>query len=528
MNGGIDLSNIEGDWFQGPETLAGAGVGSGRTRTSSEEVTNSVFNGWLTYNEQVGDGNSLSVILGTSYQDSKSSFTFNDSFFPTDAPIPGGAFAFVSAYTRVTYSLKDQFDFEVSGRMDGSSKFSEENRYGFFPAASAGWKINNAPFFNSDAFNLLKLRTSFGLVGNTPLDDFLYRQNYFRSTRYGVNASVEPINLANEDLKWETTSQFNVGVDFGILDDRVSGSVDYYVKTTTDLLFPVPVPLVSGFSTIFDNIGEMENKGFEVNLRTLNVQTGDFSWTTDFNIASNSNTIVSLNSEQAIVGVNAFLEGESAGVFYMREFAGVDPTSGDALYVLDDEGNTTTNWNDAPRRVVGDPNPELFGGLTNAIAYKNLEFSFMFQFVSGIDLYFQTGEFLSNSGILNLGQTQDQVNRWYSADDVTNIPRLDPTNNFPLSSSRWLSDGDYIRLKNITLTYNFPESILSSLGGLRNLSVYVAATNLFTITDYIGYDPDVSYFDPLDGLIGQNITRGVDNFNTPQPRIFMSGIKIGL
>ncbi|MEQ9466772.1 MAG: SusC/RagA family TonB-linked outer membrane protein [Ekhidna sp.] len=529
VNGGIDLAKYETDLFQGPQTQEGAGTGNGRTRVSDENVTNKIFNGWATYTTDVSGSDKLSVILGGSYQDSKATFTFSDSFFPRDAAIPGSAFAFVSAYTRVSYSLGDQFDFQVSGRMDGSSKFSEANRYGFFPAVSAGWKLNNAPFFNVSTVDLLKLRASYGLVGNTPTDDFLYRQNYYRSTRYGVEATLEPANLANENLKWETTSQFNVGLDFGIMNSRITGSFDYYIKTTSDLLFPVPVSLTSGFSTIFDNIGEMENKGFEINLSSTNVQTSDFSWTTDLNLSSNKNTITELNNQQAIVGVNAFLEGQSAGVFYMKKFVGVDPDTGNALYALDEEGELTTdNWSEAPRMVVGDPNPDLFGGLTNSVAYKNFEFSFMFQFVMGVDLYFQTGEFLSNSGILNLGQSQDQVNRWYAPGDVTNIPKLDPANNFPLSSSRWLSSGDYVRLKNITLTYNFPESVLGSLGGLRNMSIYVSATNLLTFTDYIGYDPDVSYFDPLDGIIGQNISRGVDNFNTPQPRIIMTGIKIGL
>ena len=302
---------------------------------------------------------------------------------------------------------------------------------------------------------------------------------------------------------------------------------NYYIKTTTDLLFPVPVTQTSGFSQVFDNIGEMENKGFEINLSTVNVQSSDFSWTTDFNVSSNKNTIKDLKGEQAIVGVNAFLEGESAGVFYMREYAGVDAQTGAALY-LNADGSTTTDWQSADRKIMGDPNPELFGGLTNAIAYKNFEFSFMFQFVTGVDLYFQTGEFLSNSGILNLGQLQDQSNRWYAPGDDAPYPVLNPFNDFPQSSSRWLSSGDYIRLKNITLTYNFPESALQRMGNLRNLSIYVGATNLLTFTDYIGYDPDVSSFDPLDGIIGQNISRGIDNFNTPQPRIIMTGIKIGL
>lgn len=277
--------------------------------------------------------------------------------------------------------------------MDGSSKFSEENRYGVFPSASAGWTLSNASFFEVEPVSLLKLRASYGLVGNAPLDDFAYRQNYFRSARYGLNTTLEPANLANQNLKWETTAQLNVGLDFGLMNDRVSGSFDYYIKTTTDLLFPVPPPLYTGFSQYLANVAEMKNQGFEVNLSTLNVQNADFSWTTDFNVSSNKNTIEDLGElPDLTVGVNAFREGESAGVFYMKKFVGVNPANGNSQYD-DGEGGVTEDWNDAPRMIVGDPNPQLFGGLTNSVAYKNLELSFMFQFVFGVDLYFQTGEY---------------------------------------------------------------------------------------------------------------------------------------
>ncbi|NQZ75512.1 MAG: TonB-dependent receptor, partial [Ekhidna sp.] len=449
-----------------------------------------------------------------------------------------------------SYSIGDLYDFQVTGRMDGSSKFSEENRFGYFPAASAGWNIHNMSGFSSSTWSQLKLRASYGLVGNAPIDDFLYRRNFIR-TRYNDEDAVEYANLSNESLKWETTAQFNVGFDFGLSSKSITGSVDYYIKTTNDLLFPTPVSQTSGLSTVFDNIGSMENRGFELNISTVNVNTSDFSWTTDFNISSNRNTITDLKGEQAIVGVNAFLEGSPAGVFYMREYAGINYETGEALYFVNEstsdavlaaeqisaaggflipdrfgDRNVTTNWEASQRTVVGNPNPELFGGLTNAITYKNWELSAMFQFVSGVDLYFATGEFLANSGILNLGQLSRESDRWYQEGDEAPYPVLNPFQDEPNSSTRWLEDGSYIRLKNITLTYNLPADALSNMG-LRNLSVYIGATNLFTITNYIGYDPDVSYFDPLDGIIGQNISRGIDNFTAPQPRIFMSGIKIG-
>ncbi|MEO9483036.1 MAG: SusC/RagA family TonB-linked outer membrane protein [Ekhidna sp.] len=537
VNGGIDRGDVRAERRQGPETLDGSP--NGRSQLSEQLTNNYVFNGWATYNPEMSGDNKLSIILGGSYQKSTTNFDFRqanvnsiaslEALTETDPslfnePIQGDANVFLSSYARVSYSIGNLYDFQVTGRMDGSSKFSEDNRFGYFPAVSAGWNINNADFFSSGTVNQLRLRASYGLVGNAPTDDFLYRRNYIR-TRYNDEDAFELANLSNEKLKWETTSQFNIGVDFGILEDRISGSFDYYLKTTTDLLFPVPVSQTSGFSTIFDNIGTMENKGLEVNISSVNVSTSDLSWTTDFNISFNKNTITDLNGEQAIVGVNAFLEGQSAGIFYMRKYVGVDPATGSALYD-DGNGGTTDNWEEAPRQVVGDPNPDFFGGLTNSVSYKNWTLSAMFQYVGGVDLYFATGEFLANSGILNLGQLTREANRWYEAGDDAPYPVLNPFQDEPNASTRWLEDGSYVRLKNITITYNFPEEKLSGMG-LRNLSVYVGATNLLTFTDYVGYDPDVSYFDPLDGIIGQNISRGIDNFTAPQPRIFMSGIKIG-
>ncbi|WP_421763656.1 SusC/RagA family TonB-linked outer membrane protein [Ekhidna sp.] len=530
VNGGIDYSDVRVERRQGPQTLDGEGTGLSQLETS--DIKNHVFNGWFTY-----DKDDLSVVLGGSYQDSKADFRYirglvnSVSTLESQAgttipenPIPGAANSFLSAYTRVGYSIDNKYSFEVSGRVDGSSKFSEENRFGYFPAVSAGWNIHNEDFFNSNSFSSLKLRTSYGLVGNTPTDDFLYRLNYIIS-QYDDEDGIEIINLENPGLKWETTSQFNVGLDFAFANNRISGSVDYYIKKTEDLLFPVPVSQTSGQSSIIDNVGSMENKGFEFLISSTNIDQDGLVWTTDFNISTNTNTITDLAGEQAIVGTNAFLKGHSAGVFYLVEYLGVDPSTGRALY---DDGTTegTTEWSLDLRKPVGDPNPQLFGGITNSLTYKNWEASALFQFVSGVDIYNATGEFLSNSGILLINQTEDQVDRWYQPGDEVSNPVLNPDQIDPNPSTRWLQDGSYIRLKNITITYNFDQTVLSNMG-LDNLSIYVGATNLFTITGYTGYDPDVSYFDPLDGIIGQNISRGIDNFTAPQPRIFLTGIKIG-
>ncbi len=536
IDGGVDIFGLDEERRQGPETQEGSGTGL--SRLTKTRVHNSVINGYGTYDTSVS-GNKLSVLLGSSYQTTTTETTFRsarvnsigtleslDELDPTllSVPIPDSKFAFLSFYTRVNYNIQDKYIFQVSGRADGSSKFSEDNRIGYFPAVSGGWNIHNESGFNSSVFSQLKLTASFGLVGNTPDEDFLYRRNYI-NVIYGDVEGLRLSNLANADLKWETTAQTDIGINVGLLADRINFSANYYIKSTSDLLFPVPVTQTSGFSFILQNIGSLENKGFEFNLNTINVTQGDFSWSTDFNISFNQNEVTDLGGNRLIVGVSSFQENQPSGVFFTRKYMGVDTNTGEALYD-DGNGGTTADWEAAPRMVVGDPNPDFYGGLGNTLTYKNFDLNFMFQFVQGVDIYNATGEFLANSGILNLGQRVDQLNRWYRPGDEAPFPALNPFQENTNPSSRFIEDGSYIRLKSVTLTYILDPSVASNMK-LGYLKFYVGGQNLFTITDYTGYDPDVNYVDPNFGTIERNISRGIDNFTAPQARAFITGIKIG-
>lgn len=536
VDGGVDYVDSRDERRQGPPTQEGQLTGLSRLGTTN--LFNYLANGYLSYEK-----NALSVIAGASYQNSQGSFTFRrarinsigqlESLREGDPsllnnPLPGSAFSLLSFYTRANYSINGKYLFQVSGRVDGSTKFSEQNRYGFFPAASAGWNISDEAFLNGvDVISLLKLKASYGVVGNTPEDDFLYRRNYF-TVMYGNSDGLRLQNLANQNLKWESTGQLDVGLDFGFIQDRISGSLNYYQKNTTDLLFPVPVSQTSGFTNVIKNTGSMVNSGLELAINSVNISTEDFEWTTFFNISTNKSEIKDLGGQRLISGVNAFIEGEPVGAFYMVKYEGVAPLTGEPLY---DNGNglPTTDYDYAlenGRQVLGNPNPKYFGGLSNTVSYKSLELNFTFQFVQGIDLYWETGELIANSGFGLYNQTADQAGRWYQPGDDTNIPVLNPVLENTNPSSRWLVDGSYIRLNNVTLSYNLPAEVLSSMG-LRRLSVYVGGQNLLTISDYPGYDPDVSYSDPDGGVFAQNINRGIDLFTSPQPRIFTSGIKIG-
>lgn len=537
VSGGVDFSNQRNERRQGPETREGSLTG--RTQLGKDEFRNHIANGYFTYTPNLGDDHKLSVVVGGSYQKSTVISTFrvarvngisqlealqSGDELLLEPDIPNGSNVFVSSFWRLNYGVMDRFNFQVSGRVDGSSKFGPENRYGFFPAASASWLLSKEPTVSHLHFmDLFKFKVSYGIIGNTPLDDFLYRRNYF-SLQYGNTSGLGLVNLANPDLKWESTSQLDFGFEFEFI-NRISGSFDYYVKRTSDLLFPVPVSQTSGFSNVFKNLGSMENIGLEINLGSVNVESPDFTWSTDFNISFNDNLVTDLDDNNLIVGVNAFLERQPAGVFYMRKYMGVDEQTGEALYD-NGFGGTTTDWEAAPRKIVGDPNPKYFGGLTNTFRYKNIDLSFLLQFVGDVDLYYATGEFLSNSGILNLSQEASQVNRWYSPGDKALYPALNPSQENTNPSSRWLQNGQYTRLKNLTITYNLPESVVTRWG-LGYMKVYAGGQNLLTFTGYTGYDPDVNYTDPLNGTIGQNISRGIDNFTAPQPRIIMAGIKLG-
>ena len=536
LDGGIDLLDNVQERRQGPETLEGAP--NGLSRLSESNTFNYIANGYLDFQEDFDGPNKLSVLLGGSYQRSSTDPAFRlaevnsiselEDLPDTDqrvAILPDLGFAFISAFNRINYSINDRYVFQFSGRLDGSSKFGEENRYGFFPAFSAGWNISNESFMSgSSTVNFLKLKGSYGIVGNTPDDDFLFQSNYF-TTFYGGQQVLRLANLANPDLKWESTEQIDIGLEYGLLDNKISGSINFYKKTTDDLLFPVPVTLTSGFEFVLQNIGELENQGFEFNINSINYSEGDVFWQTGFNITFNDNEVTNLGGRDLIVGVNSFREGQPTGVFFMREFVGVDPATGLAQYENED-GSLTTDWESADRKVVGSPNPDFFGGFTNTLTIKDFSLDFLIQFVSGIDIYNQTGEFLSNSGIQNLGQSADQVERWYEPGDVTDIPALDPgqVNTFP--STRWLEDGSYVRLKNVVLTYNLPDDFVSNLG-MRYARVYVSGQNLVTITDFSGYDPDVNFVDPLGSTIDRNITRGIVDFTPPQARIYSIGFKIG-
>lgn len=554
---GIDLLELNGEEYYNSRIArnTGAPLGLGYNRFVRRGNYNT--NHYLTLNTTLAENHNLEAIGGMEYQYTQRDETWvQGENFPNDdfqqvadaALLTGGtanetAYSFLSYFSRANYDFDGKYLLTLSARIDGSSRFSDENRYGFFPAASAGWVLSDEDFLaDLDVVSFLKLRASYGITGNAEIGNFP-SQGLFGSSTYSRISGIQPTQIENQDLKWEQTAQLDFGIDFGLYDDRITGEIDYYIKNTEDLLLNVNVPGSSGYSTQTRNLGKLENKGFEFVLNTVN-SVGDFAWNTSFNFSINENKVTDIDG-QVIEGgyVNRAVEGEPIGVFYAREFAGANPENGDAIYFLNrdpsqaelDNGTVfqvdrhgdryvTNSFNTADRVVIGDPNPDFTGGINNRLQYKGFDLNVLFQFVYGNDIYNGGGRFQSASADYFDNQTRDQlVDRWQEPGDITDVPeaRLFGANGTG-DSSRYLSDGSYLRLKKVSFGYNLPSNTLETFG-LSKARVYLSGVNLLTFTDYDGWDPEVN----TDYLAGGNLSLGNDFYSAPQARTVTIGLNIG-
>ena len=421
-----------------------------------------------------------------------------------------------SYFGQFKYNYMYKYIFTLTARADGSSKFGSNNRFGYFPAGSFAWRLTEEPFMkNIHVISDLKIRTSFGLTGNDGIGDFASLGLYKGGYNYSQQSGIQPTQLPNPNLKWETTRQMGLGIDLGLLKDRISIVADIYYNKTSDLLLARPIPLSSGFSSITSNIGDMENKGVEFVLNTVNVQ-GDFTWNTSLNFSANRNKVLKLFNGQPITdqgrGNNWVMEGEPIGVFVGYNFLGIDPTTGKEVYEdLNGDGVITTD----DRKITGNPNPDFTLGLTNTFAYKGFDFSFFLHGVFGNDVYNGTWMYLQAPTDLDQ-QTTAILQAWKKPGDVTDIPRITDG----LKSSRFIENGSFLRIKNVTLGYTLSKDLLKKLW-LKSARIYVSGQNLYTFTAYTGMDPEVNYYST------DNIIMGTDFFTYPQSRTILVGLNIG-
>lgn len=422
-----------------------------------------------------------------------------------------------SYFGQFKYNYKYKYIFTLTARADGSSKFGKNNRYGYFPAASVAWRVNEESFMkNAQAVSELKLRASIGMTGNDGIGDFASLGLYGGGFNYGQRPGIAPTQLPNPDLKWETTLQTGFGFDLGLFGDRISLVADLYYNHTRDLLLDRPLPPSTGYTTITSNIGELENKGIELLLNTQNIQ-GEFTWNTSINFAANRNKVLSLYEGQPIDdqgrGGNRVQEGEPTGIFFGYVCLGVDPTTGKLVYEdLNKDGEITAD----DRKKIGNPNPDFTFGITNSFGFKNFDLSIFLQGVVGNDIFNGTNIYLA-SGIGEDNQLAFMADRWKQPGDVTDIPKEGDQ----LKSSRFIENGSFMRIKSVTLGYNFPQQLLKPVK-LKTARIYVSGQNLFTFTAYTGMDPEVNYYS------NDNVVMGTDFFTYPQSRTIMVGINLGL
>lgn len=543
---GVDLLNQQEELYYNSKTQRNFGAPGGLGQNRFVRIENYNLNNYFNYKKEIG----LSTIdgtLGMAYQQSQTKRNFTEGRdFPSDAyrmivsaarKTDGNSsqsdFRFLSYFARANYKFNSRYLLSVSARVDGSTRFGTENRYGFFPSASLGWVLTEESFIKPiTSISFLKLRASYGRTGNAEIGDFPQLGLFTGDAGYGQLPGQRPSQLANPGLTWETTNQADIGLDFGLFNDRISGEIDYYQKKTSGLLLNVNVPGTTGFASQVKNVGKLENKGFEFVLNSDNIRTKDFTWKTSLNLAINTNKITDLQGQIIEGGLNNMsraVEGQPLGTYFTAEYAGVDPNNGDALWYKNAKNSdgtvdrsTTNSYNQATRVVVGSPLPKWIGGITNTFNYKGLELTVFFNGVYGNKLnFYGVGRFSSANARFEDNQTVDQLNAWSETNKNTNIPepRLF-SNNGAQPSSRFIQDGSYLRLRNVTLAYNLPKNLISS-AKMSNVRIFLTGLNLATFTKYTGWDPEVNADD-----IVTNIAIGYDFYTAPQPKTIMGGFNI--
>ena len=541
----IDYNDVTEDQYESSQTAIGGYLenvgGQGYGVFSASTLTNINTFATLSYANTISDKHSINAFVGTEMLRSfgisgnvqgrlfpSDDFTYITSAGIVDQGSSGkGQNGLLSFMAEVKYDYDDRILATLSFRTDGSSRFGPNHRFAYFPAASVAWRVSSEDFWNVRVINDLKVRASFGFTGNERIGDFSFLGTW-GSTTYNGSSGVSPNNIANPDLKWETTRETNLGIDISLYEGRIQASVDAYYNKTFDMLLVRPYASTTGFTGVQDNIGEMDNKGVEISLSTVNMD-GPLKWSTDVNIAKNMNRVLFLADSvplyrgytaEGVDGTNIIKEGEPMGTFIGLNFLGVDPATGDAIY---DDTNEDGVINNSDAIVIGNSQPDFFGGITNRFSYNRFDLSVFFQFSVGNKiLNLAKATFVNAGADISNNQSVDALRRWQEPGDVTDVPRYEFENTFNnFHSNRLLEDGSYLRLKSVSLGYHLPSPIANKLM-LQNLRVYCAGTNLWTHTKYSGADPEVS---TLDGSVS---AQGIDFFTLPQVRTISVGINATL
>ena len=428
-------------------------------------------------------------------------------------------YAFFSNLSEASLTWQSKYTLTGTYRRDGSSRFGINNRYGNFYSIGSSWQLDQEAFMkNVKVLSTLRLRTSYGQIGNADIGNYTWQPLYAYGSNYLGEVGSAPDQPGNYNLTWEKNNPFNIGVDAGILNDRITFIVDLYHRKTTDMLLNVPISKTTGFSTTLVNVGEMVNKGIEFTVGADAIRSKNWYWHIDFNIAHNQNEITKLYAGQQIVILPyIYEEGSSYHSFYTRHWAGVDPQTGAGMWYTDSTlTETTKNINEVKRSKAGCAEPKVFGGLVSQLSYKQFSLSMQFYYVFGNQIYDGWGFYLQSDGAYyQYNQTLTAMDRWQHPGDITDVPKYVYGNNTSSNygSTRFLYDGDYIRLRDITFTYTLSDKITSRLK-LGSFRVYVKGTNMYTwIKDKrVSFDPD--------------LIDGVSDLNLPNTKTFVGGLSV--
>ena len=510
-------------------------------------MQNYLIDNTLTYTKQIKDFNftalggysmqeintDASSIVGKDFPSSQFDY-INAAGRINSASTTGGKNRLISTFFRLNMGYADRYLFTFSIRADGSSKFADGNQWGTFPSVSGAWRISNESFFPKDGIiSDLKLRASWGMTGNQEgIGNYDSRSLANGGHNYNGQDGIAITTLANPDLKWEKSDQTNIGLDLSLFNDRVTVGMDYFIKNTKDLLYDRPLHTTTGFSSITQNIGSMRNTGFEFNVESHNIMNDRFSWDTQFNISTIKNKLTSLIDEKPIpVGNHVLQVGQPIGSFYMYKMDGIyqdnqevpeklyakGVRAGDIKYAdKDNDGDLTP----ADKEIVGKPLPDFFGGLTNRFRYGNFDLTIFNTFSVGNDVYATGMGGIDAVGHNNYGMRKDiAANRWTGPGTNNSIPRAMISTHNTQASTYLLHDGSYFKFKDVTLGYTLPSNLTQKLN-ISNMRVYLSAQNLWTISSYPGYDPEVSY------SVNNSKTMGEDAMTVPQLRTFVCGFNL--
>lgn len=553
-----------------------------RTEANNGEAVIATVNGvsWLaeytlTYDKTFNDRHKFSGLIGNTYQAFESERLFvsvldfpenrsgyhnlNNGMNPQPPSNGETTWGIISYLGRINYALDDKYLFTFTGRVDGSSKFGANNKYGFFPSGAFAWKMHEEKFIkNMDIFYSLKTRISYGTVGNQEIPPFTslatvgpVGEGVFNNNE--TYRGQEPLRFPNPNLRWERTNQFDLGIDMEFLNGRLGVVFDYYDQRTTDLLLFTPIPSTSGFSNFLSNIGGLRNYGVELAVISKNYVSSAFSWETSFNISRNRNIITSLATDEDIpVGGVAGLPGgwsilrvgQPMGTFFgyisdgifqtdldaanSPQIRGQNAGAGDRRYIdlngRDTEGNLTGNpdgfIDEADRTIIGDANPSFIWGMNNTFSYKNFDLSILLQGVHGNDIVnaylFEIGSLDGETNVLR----EFWENRWTESNPNNEYTKVNPSERNIFSDAQ-VEDGSFVRIRNLTFGYRFSPS-KSEKVRISSLRLYITINNLYTFTKYRGYDPEIFAF-------GQNhLLQGLDYGGYPLPRTFLFGLQMTL